>query len=525
MQVCSIQDPTHLQPDIDSVQRIRRVKCDETKPACLRCTQTGRKCDGYSVTSSHNAADAPPEDVKENPNTLSKSVTRIPLETSSFYFLPFKIPGSQNDRQLFHYFCVHASLDLAGFSCASSDFWGQIVLECSHYEPVVRSALLAVASIHRSFATKEAPGVAITNPLKEYNIAIRRLRKHIGSEASPKRKVVLVCCALFYCFDSTRGRQDWAITHLNTALSILNNTACIGEAADSNPGTDSTYEVDVMKQFFSRLDAQAAIFEQRRVPSLELISQNEKSGRVNVVPLIFTSLSQAEIALDKLGSWTMRFLASNRHLKSTSEAEMPAVITQERQKLNKQFERWEKAVRMLMDHQDPHLDKEMGRTFQNSISVFTVQLRCYSIAVLTFCTISHADQVNMNKELEVLLEEIEHVLYRESLSTNRNLRSFSCNSGIITALYYISCKSSGSRIRQRALQLLSETTRREGIWDAQIMEGMVRNMMGLELNGANFPENEDGFTVDAWATEALSPGNGGYHTLARPLHVPIEDNN
>ena len=25
-----------------------QVKCDETKPACGRCTTTGRKCDGYA---------------------------------------------------------------------------------------------------------------------------------------------------------------------------------------------------------------------------------------------------------------------------------------------------------------------------------------------------------------------------------------------------------------------------------------------------------------------------------------------
>src|SRR5450755_1287659 len=27
--------------------KIRRVKCDETKPSCLKCTRSGRKCDGY----------------------------------------------------------------------------------------------------------------------------------------------------------------------------------------------------------------------------------------------------------------------------------------------------------------------------------------------------------------------------------------------------------------------------------------------------------------------------------------------
>jgi hypothetical protein len=28
--------------------RIRKVKCDEVKPSCKRCTDTGRKCDGYT---------------------------------------------------------------------------------------------------------------------------------------------------------------------------------------------------------------------------------------------------------------------------------------------------------------------------------------------------------------------------------------------------------------------------------------------------------------------------------------------
>ena len=36
--------------------RIRRKKCDETHPACKRCTDTGRKCDGYSNNNSPPAA-------------------------------------------------------------------------------------------------------------------------------------------------------------------------------------------------------------------------------------------------------------------------------------------------------------------------------------------------------------------------------------------------------------------------------------------------------------------------------------
>lgn len=162
------------------------MKCDETKPACLKCTHTGRKCDGYPIAGPHHMPRAPQKDPGDLTSPNSNSIARVPLETTSFYSLPFKIPGSQNDRQLFHYFCVHASQDLAGFSCGALDFWGQFVLECSHDEPVVRGALIAIASAHRKFVTKEAPADGIVNPMKEYNKAIRRL--HNKLRGTPKQE-------------------------------------------------------------------------------------------------------------------------------------------------------------------------------------------------------------------------------------------------------------------------------------------------------------------------------------------------
>ncbi|KAL5599098.1 hypothetical protein FOVSG1_006910 [Fusarium oxysporum f. sp. vasinfectum] len=28
--------------------KVRKIKCDETRPCCRRCTNTGRNCDGYA---------------------------------------------------------------------------------------------------------------------------------------------------------------------------------------------------------------------------------------------------------------------------------------------------------------------------------------------------------------------------------------------------------------------------------------------------------------------------------------------
>ena len=38
----------------DSLCRRRRVKCDEAKPACHRCINGGRQCDGYAVVPRKN---------------------------------------------------------------------------------------------------------------------------------------------------------------------------------------------------------------------------------------------------------------------------------------------------------------------------------------------------------------------------------------------------------------------------------------------------------------------------------------
>jgi len=42
----------------ESIFRIRRVKCDEAKPSCQRCTSTGRKCDGYNRVEAAQQANA-----------------------------------------------------------------------------------------------------------------------------------------------------------------------------------------------------------------------------------------------------------------------------------------------------------------------------------------------------------------------------------------------------------------------------------------------------------------------------------
>ena len=51
----------HVADPPAAAHRIRRIKCDEARPACERCLSTGRTCDGYpSVFRAVTVGGAPP---------------------------------------------------------------------------------------------------------------------------------------------------------------------------------------------------------------------------------------------------------------------------------------------------------------------------------------------------------------------------------------------------------------------------------------------------------------------------------
>jgi hypothetical protein len=96
--------------------RIRHVKHDEAKPACLRCTSASRRCDGYVPT----------------------GVTHLNVDA----------PGDYEEQRGYHYFRLKSAGEI--LKQQDADFWESLFLQASHSQPAVKHALIAVASIHES---------------------------------------------------------------------------------------------------------------------------------------------------------------------------------------------------------------------------------------------------------------------------------------------------------------------------------------------------------------------------------------
>lgn len=103
--------------------KIRRIKCDEAKPACTRCTSTGRVCDGYSEVLPR-----------------AKAPLGIVSITSTLGLEP-------HEMQAFDYFISTSGPRLAG--SLDQDFWCGQLLQLCHAERFVLDAVLAISALYQ----------------------------------------------------------------------------------------------------------------------------------------------------------------------------------------------------------------------------------------------------------------------------------------------------------------------------------------------------------------------------------------
>ncbi|KAI1469962.1 uncharacterized protein F4812DRAFT_457358 [Daldinia caldariorum] len=174
---------------------IRRVKCDETKPACTRCTSTGRKCDGYEGMPPPRpkkpaaAASLPPSSssASPDPQQLISATAPFPspavfggadgylarrqdLARNSFAAacrgnsalqvlrpLAADIQGTEEERAYFHRFRRAAEAGLAlHASRLGTSFWRRLVPQVGRSDAAIRHALIALGAAYESMQWQQS---------------------------------------------------------------------------------------------------------------------------------------------------------------------------------------------------------------------------------------------------------------------------------------------------------------------------------------------------------------------------------
>ena len=175
------------------------MKCDESKPACVRCTSTGRKCDGYQVTSPEDPSSSTSTTLSPPGPDAAISASALPILSNPYSGLE----GSEQERRNFHFFCTRTVPQLSGFF--GSEFWERLVPRTTYHHPAIKHAVLALSSLHERFELGDtsvfASNLDIAQggfALQQYNKAIQQL---IGATSRQQLDICLISCVLFACFE------------------------------------------------------------------------------------------------------------------------------------------------------------------------------------------------------------------------------------------------------------------------------------------------------------------------------------
>ena len=294
----------------DVVRSIRRVKCDQNRPQCGRCTSTGRACEGYELGVS-------PRDSNVSRRPLLPSYepwSLSPLQRSvGFAFDNF----TSDERDAFDFFLRKTAPPLWSISPAKG--WVQLALQFSHKEPAVFYAIVAVGTIanendHIQHYTLVSPAYATKREpaLRQYCKAMASLQKYINGAIVHQANMepVLLCCVLFMCFELLQGKDLLALSHLRLGRRAIQNSGGLGDHEESTYTTAlKAASQEVTKELlytFERLESESIDLG----PGNLAVPEDDKESFKRApprLPAYFSSVEHAKAVLDDLVASTSRF--------------------------------------------------------------------------------------------------------------------------------------------------------------------------------------------------------------------------
>jgi hypothetical protein len=231
---CKYDSRTRCSPTLaNRSHRTRRKKCDEARPTCSQCSNTGRRCDFSLGNTNHYSTNSD--------MALGK---RSPMSSQ---FLRPDLPHHM--RKLTHaeasyldYFRLVCARDFA--ICFESTGWEKLLLRSVQLEPSIYHAALAIAALSRQqYSPPQAwyyPGStssATEFSILHYNLAIQNLNGRLERSIESSRLTLLACILFihieaFQNFPGSGTTPTLISAHLNGGIAIAHHLKSLSQNID-----------------------------------------------------------------------------------------------------------------------------------------------------------------------------------------------------------------------------------------------------------------------------------------------------
>lgn len=331
--------------------------------------------------------------------------------------------------------------------------------------------------------------------IQEMNRAIKEIIKVPGRKSIADKIDMMTFCVLFYCQACFQGHHTMAIEHLRSGIKILRE---VDEdlAAGVKDLSEHPISLNTLRTMFVSMDVQA-----RGIMGDEALrTWGPQPKRNFAVPQTsFKTFAQARFYFEAALNDVLAFMQGlDIDPPKTEDAIQDIRATYHR--LQRQFD--EMSVRLdyflaQLSHANSQEDREsiLGiRLFREQVKVFLRVFKGFNgdkhIREIDW----HVDENDMETILALASEllkappdlsvpagavpgeyypsqaDLEHISNMEIPSYSRPV--FSSFSGLLSALWLVTSRANSSAIRRRAIALLLDFPRREGVWDS-VLAGRV----------------------------------------------------
>ncbi|TAQ87968.1 hypothetical protein B7494_g3728 [Chlorociboria aeruginascens] len=322
---------------------IRHVKCDERKPACVRCENFGVGfCDGYDTGATRPVQT--PAQPPEQRLILPKARPIIRKDS------PARGPNVQNfeNHEEYRYFLLYIEDIAPHLSLFNSSVWKSLLLQASHDKPFIRHAVVALSALTRTFQNRQlrrfpptmtngsmtsnnpvTTGMIEWNTDPDTNTPIRSdqyvrvhydkflegIRKHISEVPGEEgRRIALIACLLVICIENMQFHHQTSHIHTRTGVEIMHEfmkeTTQTGKSRNEGIVSPAPQILeDELVQQFGRLEiVSLAIFDLRTVEDHARLKRDGEGGMKNM-PAVFTRIEEARLFLELITRRSYHFMA------------------------------------------------------------------------------------------------------------------------------------------------------------------------------------------------------------------------
>lgn len=449
----------------------------------MRCTSTGRKCDGYG--SKGTASDVS--------KTCSQSDDLLSGRNIARAFLG-SIPGDGQERRAFEFFRYRTAVEMSGFF--RSEFWDGLLLQASHSEPAILHAVIALGSLHGIYREGEAVLLGDAKMSAKRQFALQQSNKAIGHLTKPStssgprsEEAILMSCLLFVCLETFQGNHNGALAHLDSGLKILGSMGFNRPDVDADLISTRGRILDhhALIPLFSHLDMQASTYFPRRHLYCESPLEDQGLSTEPLIPKQFSSITEANNSLQSQVYAVVRYTQRVREYRETARLDPERSVTSQLPKKllvaqiehTKQLGRWLATMNaFLKEPTDP-------LTPQNLRCAILLKMQQITICIMLASTI-----FNDQTEYDDLIADFERVtvlaaslLKAPSCSEAAQRPYCSFDMTVIPSLYNAACRCRDPVVRRKAISLLSNSARREGIWDSDVSAAIAQRIMAIEEGG------------------------------------------